>query len=268
MDVDWSYPRVLLLALLVVTVGAIVVAASTSTAAFGAFNSDWDGTADLRDRAIYLEDALVVADLHLGRGDAANLEIPVGDGADVLARVETLLDAFDPDHLVLAGDVLHSFQTVPKPVRDSLEGIHAAATDRGVDPVAVEGNHDTMLDRAWPADVVAEVSLGDTLVTHGHDTPDGSADRYVVGHDHPTITIQGRRRECYLVGDGTYEGGDLVMVPAFNRLVRGVEVNRMRATDFQSPLVANADALAPVVWDEDAGQVLAFPPLGEFRHRL
>ncbi|MHB9285749.1 metallophosphoesterase [Halobacteriales archaeon Cl-PHB] len=224
--------------------------------------------AQLCDRAIHLEDALVVADLHLGRGDAANLELPVGDGADVLARIETLLDGFDPDQLVLAGDVLHSFQTVPKPVRDTVEGIYEAATERGVEPIAVEGNHDTMLAVVWPDDTVPDVALENTLVTHGHEPPERAADRYVVGHDHPTITIEGRRRECYLVGDGTYDDSDVVMLPAFNRLVRGVEVNTMSGADFQSPLIRTADALAPVVWDEDAGEALAFPPLGEFRHRL
>ncbi len=224
--------------------------------------------ATLSDRAILLDGTLVVADLHLGRGEAANLEIPVGDGADVLDRIDDLLEEFDPDRLVVAGDFLHSFRTVPKPVRGTIEGIYNSATDLGVDTIAVVGNHDTMLASVWPGETADEVVLEDTVVCHGHEPPENEADRYVVGHDHPTITIEGRRRECYLVGDGVYDGADLVMLPAFNRLVRGVEVNAMGAADFHSPFVRNADALAPVVWDEDAGEALAFPALGEFRHRL
>lgn len=45
--IDW--PAVLLLALAVVVVGAILIAASTSTAAFGPYNPSWDGTDDFRE---------------------------------------------------------------------------------------------------------------------------------------------------------------------------------------------------------------------------
>jgi metallophosphoesterase superfamily enzyme len=58
------------------------------------------------------------------------------------------------------------------------------------------------------------------------------------------------------------------MLPSFTRLAAGVEVNGMRAADFQSPLVRNADAFRPVVRDEDADETLRFPPLGQFRRLL
>lgn len=45
---DPNYPRVVLGVLAVVTLLALAFAASTSTAAFGAYNPSWDGAADLR----------------------------------------------------------------------------------------------------------------------------------------------------------------------------------------------------------------------------
>lgn len=48
---DIGYPRAVLLALTVVVGIAVVVGASTSGAAFGAFNSQWDGASDLRAEA-------------------------------------------------------------------------------------------------------------------------------------------------------------------------------------------------------------------------
>lgn len=48
---DLGYPRAVLLALTVAVVLAVVVGASTSGAAFGAFNSQWDGASDLRGEA-------------------------------------------------------------------------------------------------------------------------------------------------------------------------------------------------------------------------
>lgn len=49
--VEWDYPRVLLVALAAVTVVALLVVASTSTAAFGTYNPAWDGASELRDLA-------------------------------------------------------------------------------------------------------------------------------------------------------------------------------------------------------------------------
>jgi metallophosphoesterase superfamily enzyme len=106
------------------------------------------------------------------------------------------------------------------------------------------------------------------VVCHGHEVPDADADRYVVGHDHPTITIEGQRRPCYLVGSDQLRGATVVMLPSFNTLNAGVEVNQMRAADFQSPLVTDADRLEPVVWDESGRETLRFPVLGEFREML
>jgi putative SbcD/Mre11-related phosphoesterase len=227
-----------------------------------------DAAADLRfrDRALVLGDALVVADLHVGRGADSNVELPVGDGADMLDRVETLLSAVDPAELVIAGDLLHSFRTVPRAVRETVDGLVRAAREAGARPVVTPGNHDTMLDAVWSGPVEPEYRVGDTVVCHGHVEPDTDAERYVIGHDHPTITIEGRRRPCSLAAEGAYRGASVVMLPAFNRLLRGVEVNGMRASDFMSPLVTDADAFAPVVRDD--GETLRFPPLGEFRHRL
>jgi len=222
------------------------------------------------DRAVVLGDTLVLADLHVGRGPASNVDLPVGDGSDMLGRFEGLLDRHDPAEVVVAGDLLHSFRTVPRTVEDVVAGLTRAASEAGARAVVTPGNHDTMLDTVWDGPTAGTYRVGDTVVCHGHEPPaaDGPVERYVVGHDHPTITIEGQRRPCLLAADGVYEGADVVVLPAFNRLLQGVEVNGMSAADFMSPLVTDADAFAPVVFDEAGGETLAFPPLGEFRHRL
>lgn len=61
---EWDYPRVLLVALAAVTVVALVVVASTSTAAFGTYNPAWDGASDFREVARETgADATVARDL-------------------------------------------------------------------------------------------------------------------------------------------------------------------------------------------------------------
>lgn len=229
--------------------------------------------AQFRDRAVYLSgaDALVVADVHVGRDAASNVELPLGERADLRERLTALLDAFEPATLVLAGDVLHAFGELPDAVEASLGDLTAAARDRGVRPVAVRGNHDAMLDAAFDGPVEDAHRLADgTVVVHGHEAPGVEADRYVAGHDHPAIRVEGDKRPCWLYGPGVYRGADVLLVPAFNALTRGVVVNDMRGRDFDTPLVeaGAAGALRPLVRDETAGETLAFPPLGEFRELL
>ncbi|MFC7071168.1 metallophosphoesterase [Halobaculum lipolyticum] len=271
--------------------------------------------AGFRDRAVHLRDAdaLVVADLHVGRAEASDVEYPLGEASDLVGRLAALLDRFEPAEVVLAGDVLHQFGRVSLAVADSLAALVDACRDAGARPVLVRGNHDTALADAWdgPIHDAYELDLrvggAPAVVRHGHEPPpdDEDAGLYVVGHDHPTIAIEGQRHPCYLYAERAYRGADVLMLPAFSRLAAGVEVNGMRARDFQSPFVPDANALRPILArggadaDADAGDgegasdpgrtggvggdsdgdsadgsdgdhdaPLEFPPLGEFRRLL
>lgn len=226
-----------------------------------------------RDRALVLDDAVVVADLHVGRDAASAVAGRVGEHADLTDRVGALLERHAPETLVVAGDLLHSFGELPTGVMETLTALHRRARAADAAVVVTPGNHDSMLRSLWDGPTPATYRLPgaeEVLVCHGHDAPDADADvdLYVVGHDHPTVEIEGRRRPCYLYGEGAYRGGDVVMLPAFTRLVRGVAVNDMGAADFQSPLVRDPAAFRPIVRDEAAAETLTFPPLGELRGLL
>ncbi|WP_436906591.1 metallophosphoesterase family protein [Halosimplex marinum] len=230
---------------------------------------------EYRDRAAYLDGTLVLADTHFGKGEASTVEFPVGAGEDCVERLDGLLDRFDPEEVVLAGDVFHSFDYVPDSAAEALSGVRRAVRDAGARLVVVEGNHDTMLDAAYAGDLHDEYEL-DTdgaetvVVTHGHEEPNTSADAYVVGHDHPAIEIEGRKRPCFLVGDGAYRRSDVLVLPSFNRLVEGVSVNGRIGTARPelSPVVTGISQYRPVVYDEDSEETLRFPPLGQFSRML
>ncbi|WP_226012784.1 metallophosphoesterase [Halomicrobium salinisoli] len=220
-----------------------------------------------RDRAVVLGDTLVLSDLHVGKG-ASNLELPVGGATDVVERFEALAERYEPEAVVFGGDLLHSFSTVPRSVRRTVDALAEACREAGARAVVTPGNHDTMLDAAWDGPTEREHRVGDAVVLHGHEPPEAEADLYVVGHDHPTVEIEGQRRACYLYAEDAYEGADVLMLPAFNRLLAGVDVGGMSAADFQSPLVTDADQFRPIVYDEGSEEPLEFPPLGEFRRML
>lgn len=219
-----------------------------------------------RDRAVYLTsaDTLVLADLHIGRDAAARLSVSLEPTDDVVGRLDALLTQFEPSRVVFAGDLLHQFARVSESARERVRALRTACLDAGADPVAVAGNHDTRLADCWPETIHDSVTLDDdTVVCHGHEEPDARGTRYLIGHDHPAIEIEGVRHPCFLFGEATYRGGDLLVLPAFTRLAGGLELTACRSDDLQSPLVSSLDALRPVVVDD--GRDLWFPPLGSFR---
>lgn len=223
------------------------------------------------DRAVYLPaaDAVVLADLHVGRDRASNVQLPVGERGDLTDRLAGVLAEFDPAEVVIAGDLLHTFDAIPSGVQGTLDDLLGVIDDAGADPVVVRGNHDSMLDSVYGGPIRDEYRLADdTVVCHGHERPTADADRYVVGHDHPAIEIEGQRHPCFLLGSGVYEGTDVVMVPAFTALAAGTPVGGATGDDLLSPLVRNVGRFRPVVRDADAGETLQFPPLDRFREML
>ncbi|WP_323171148.1 metallophosphoesterase [Natrialba sp. PRR66] len=249
----------------------------------------------LRSRAAFVPDSatLVVADLHLGRGTASAVDAPIADStnASSRARLRTLLAELGPATVVVAGDLLHAFDRVPRGVTDALAALESTVADAGASLVVTPGNHDAMLSSVFDGETRAACRLPpaskneneneneneseckseaqeSVVVCHGHEPPTLDASLYVVGHDHPALSIEGRKRPCFLFGPGAYEGADVLVVPAFTELAAGATVNGMSARDFQSPLVTDADAFHPIVWDAGAEEPLWFPPLGECRQLL
>ncbi|RQG87144.1 metallophosphoesterase [Natrarchaeobius halalkaliphilus] len=226
----------------------------------------------IEERAVFVPtaDSLIVADIHLGRAAASSIDAPIDDGGDVRDRLASLLDRTDPSTVVVAGDLLHSFDTVPRGVERDVVALVSVIDDAGASLVVTPGNHDTMLADVFHGETTREYRLADdeTVVCHGHEPPDEDAKRYVIGHDHPALSVEGRKLPCALYGPNAHEGSDVLVLPAFTRTAAGATINRMRSRDFQSPLISDADAFHPAVWDDSNGDTLWFPPLGRCRDLL
>ncbi len=223
-----------------------------------------------RDRAVYLPDpdALVCADLHVGKDAASNVELQVGEHEDLTARFEALCRRYVPAEVVVAGDLLHSFSHLPTEATRTVRALERIVDEHGARFVVTPGNHDSMLDELFTGTKPASHRLGSVVVTHGHVPPECDADWYVIGHDHPTIEIEGRRHPCFLYGADQYDGSGVLMLPSFSRLPAGVVVNAMSASEFLSPLITDVGSLRPIVRDEDADRTHEFPPLDELRRFL
>ncbi|MFU8868803.1 metallophosphoesterase [Natronococcus sp.] len=228
---------------------------------------------ELDDRAVYFPRAetLVLADLHLGRGAASRVEAPIGGEEDVGDRLEALLATRNPDTVVVAGDLLHSFSRVPRGVERSITRLADSVEAADASLVVTPGNHDTMLESVFDGETAPAYRLadGETVVCHGHESPpEEDATRYVIGHEHPAIEVDGRKRPCALYDPGGDGRAATLLLPAFTRLAGGRTVNRLRSSDLQSPLVGALDDYYPAVYDRSSAETLWFPPLSESRRLL
>lgn len=209
-------------------------------------------------RVAYLPaaDALVLADLHVGRGSAS------GERRDILARLRGHLDRFEPARVVVAGDLLHATGSLPAGVAETVGAVVGAIEDSAAGLRVVRGNRDGML-AAVGVSATDSVRLDDgTVVCHGHEEPAADGDRYVVGHQHPAVTISGgQRRPCFLYGPGQYDSADVLVVPAFTRLAAGTPVGTLGDGTAVSPLLAPPAGYRPIVVSN--GETLGFPALGD-----
>lgn len=166
----------------------------------------------LPERALFLpeEGALVVSDLHLGKGAAfrsRGIPIPAGSSREDLRRLGDLLRESGARRLLILGDLLHAA------AGRSPELLQALARWRGEHPevevVLVRGNHDRRagdppgalgircVDGPWRE--------GDLAFAHEPSGEPGRDHIYLlVGHLHPAVVLRGPggrlRLPCFWLG--------------------------------------------------------------------
>ncbi|UTF53632.1 metallophosphoesterase [Natronosalvus rutilus] len=248
-----------------------------------------DVPVEFLERAVFVPgaNALVLSDLHVGKAAASRVEAPIDDGSDVIDRLERLLGCVDAETVVVAGDLLHSFSTVPRGADWTVTRLERIVADAGAEFVVTPGNHDGMLEAVYDGHAPDAYMLadGETLVCHGHEQPDlervyaesetefenyegSNLERVVVGHDHPALSVGGRKLPCFLYARDAWRGLDVLMLPAFTRSASGVTINRARGIDLQSPMVRSLEPFHPVIRDDSAGETRWFPPIEACRHLL
>ncbi|WP_233357407.1 metallophosphoesterase [Halococcoides cellulosivorans] len=215
----------------------------------------WDGP----------ERVLVVADVHAGieaEHRREGVELPNGS-ADRRERLVGLIDAHDPDRLVVAGDLGTTIGRPTGAEREEIVALLAAATER-VPVTVVPGNHDGDLAAIVESDEgengltitpASGAQFGELSVCHGHTWPDGSllaGETIVLGHEHPRVRLTdtvggGRTERVWLRGrldteplrDQGYEIATpprVVVLPAFNDRSGGHPLN-VPDRSFLSPLL-------------------------------
>lgn len=181
----------------------------------------------LAERAVYWpdRDTLLVADLHLGKSEAfrrAGVAIPEGDTEDTLARLRRLVEQYQPQELILLGDVLHARLTAGSPLPAQIGAWCQLPDTPRI--TAVIGNHDDDLGRLESLlHIIPEGEIVDGLCLLHHPPANTLEIPWVAGHWHPMARLRHGADHLRLPTFVRQAGMGLIL-PAFGSFTGGHDV--------------------------------------------
>lgn len=221
-----------------------------------------------REFALWLreEGAVAISDLHLGFEAALaeqGVSIPRFQRREVLARLARLLDRYEPETLVIAGDFKHEFSRNLTDEWVEIKQVLRFIRDR-TEPVVVRGNHDNFL-----ATILGDLriplhdryDLGGCTFVHGHQDVEALG-TIVMGHEHPAVKLRDALGAtvsvpAFLVAER------LVVLPAFSPLALGVDV---ASYPYLSPILNRTDVdVARVIGIDEKEGLLDFGRVADFQ---
>jgi putative SbcD/Mre11-related phosphoesterase len=160
----------------------------------------------------------VIADVHLGyewaRASGGDV-VPAHSLAETLGKLTTVLARARIERLVVAGDLVESPRPCPRTARD-VARLTAWLADRGVELIALRGNHD-------PPSGPATMEVAGWTIGHGHRPLGGG--RTIFGHYHPALRAEGMSVPCFLVSAAS------IALPAFSFNAAGLDVTSAALPD-------------------------------------
>jgi hypothetical protein len=211
-------------------------------------------------RAVYFREhnLLAVADLHLGYAWSHRAQgqlMPVASKDNVLDRLAALIADYNPQRVVLLGDIVHRALPVPA-LLDELRALLGLA-DGKCELVLLAGNHDRklqqLLKQLGAVDVLREEFAADQNVfLHGDRPATQPATRYIIGHEHPAISLgdgvtTSRKFPCFLIAQ------NVLTLPSFSSWSAHTPFPFYefmspiaRAARFETALAIMGDRLLPV----------------------
>ena len=186
----------------------------------------------LPERAVYVPalSTLLLADLHLGKGDAfrrAGIALPAGGTAQDLARLSALIERHQPEQVIVLGDLIHG--PVPEDAHWREQWRRFLDRHAGQRFAAVLGNHDRALRGAGDFEgvqLLPEGSACGPLRLH-HEPPEADAAEristarslVVCGHLHPVLRLRQPGLPPRL--PAFWLRGQRLMLPAFSAFTGG-----------------------------------------------
>ncbi len=146
-------------------------------------------------RAVFLcqSRSLVLSDLHLGKSAsfrARGLGLPEGTTKDDLEKMSSLIDEFDPQELLIAGDLIHSFDSLSPSITKMFQEWLDSHPKLRVKLTL--GNHDKRTPFEFQdLEILTKTSANGIVIAH--DPSDLPQFQYgISGHLHPSILLRDR----------------------------------------------------------------------------
>ncbi len=185
-----------------------------------------------RERAIYwaAKKMLIISDLHIGKSaHFRRLGIPVPDTVNStdLQRLTGLMKAFEPETLLVTGDMFHHNMNSDAAAFMAWRKHHAQLS-----VVLIKGNHDALRNEDYAA-LEIEVHPKEFLCAPFrfiHDMPKIFDEFYnISGHIHPGVILYGKARQqlrfpCF------YFGANCAILPAFS-IFTGLKIVKQEEGD-------------------------------------
>lgn len=192
-------------------------------------------------RALLKDSTLVVCDLHIGLEEELKKKgIFVSSGTPGMVRdIKDMLVEHEASCLIINGDLKHN---IPQATWQEYREIPGALDQwlRVTDEIhVIRGNHDGGVEEHLPGEVFIHDARGYSRdgigYFHGHARPSKevlNSDVLVTAHSHPAVVLTdrlGKRNKFHCWSRIRYSGdeeeGYLIVMPAFNPLLGGVNIN-------------------------------------------
>uniref|UniRef100_A0A7J2TKU0 Phosphoesterase n=1 Tax=Archaeoglobus fulgidus TaxID=2234 RepID=A0A7J2TKU0_ARCFL len=202
----------------------------------------------LPERALLLGKTAIIADLHLGIENAmqkVGIAIPRMQIMDIISRTREIVDRYNIERLIIAGDLKHDFgENLPYEWDD----VRSFLNSLDVEVSVVRGNHDNFLSAilsGYSIELKEREKVDDYIVVHGH--VDCDEEKIILAHEHPAVKIRVRGAKysfpCFLVLDKSK-----IVLPAFSKIVSGSDILQ---GDFLSPIVRKAKKIEVYAVEEE-----------------
>lgn len=210
------------------------------------------GVSVTNDRCLILDDGptVVVGDLHLGYESSLESEgmfLPRINVGSVRNALNVILDEYEPERVVLLGDIKHDFRRSGYKAKEEVRDIIGLVSD-AAETIVIRGNHDNFLQN-----ILSDIGLNaldhyDIMgyrLEHGHE--DSGIRPVIIGHEHPSVRIRGEtggnvKLQCYVVAK---EG--VIVIPPFSPFASGNDLNRGGETPM-APALRGCDASEADIW--------------------
>ncbi len=202
------------------------------------------------DPALLVEDALIVADLHLGfEGELREKGIRIPSQTDrIFQKLVDLVEKTGASRIVLLGDVKHSVPKVSIEEWRQIPNFLEALSEKVSSLEIVPGNHDGDLLPLTPRKIKIHpsqgVGIGNSWLVHGHAIPSPKAKNanfLIIGHVHPAVELVDTFgfKMVYPVWLKCRSPGPLptvIIMPSLNRMIGHLLVNRTGYDERYGPI--------------------------------